>query len=277
MQEAVYEDLKKLYGSQGFVEYDPELIPEIQNNPDNATEGIVDLNINITEGKQFRLDRIEFTGNTFTRDNVFRREVLVNEGDIYDQVRLETSLIRLNQTQYFDPIDKDQDLELRTDADEGKVSAIVKVRERGRQQISFNGGTSGISGTFFGLEYSTNNLAGRGEILSFQFGIGNRQQSLQFSYQEPYFKDRPISVGFSVFASRYRFFGEGTFLVAKSRCDFSCDQPANCCRYTRSVYANNIRVKRFCNRVAFGNILQEAPVYAVFPNRFDVSILGDFN
>ncbi len=212
LRKALFEDLKRIYGSQGFIEYDPELVPEMRNDPDNATEGIVDLNINITEGKQFRLDRLEFVGNTFTRDNVLRREVLVNENDIYDQVRLETSLIRLDQTQYFDPINKDEDLELRTDADEGKVSAIIKVRERGRQQISFNGGTSGLSGTFFGLEYSTNNLAGRGEILSFQFGIGNRQQSLQFSYQEPYFKDRPISVGFSLFASRYKFFGEGTFL-----------------------------------------------------------------
>ena len=76
----------------------------------------------------------------------------------------------------------------------------------------FNGGVSGLSGTFFGLEYSTNNLLGRGETLAFQFGAGNRQQSFQFSFTEPYFQDRPISVGFSLFASRYKFFGEGTFL-----------------------------------------------------------------
>ncbi|NNE67236.1 MAG: outer membrane protein assembly factor BamA [Pyrinomonadaceae bacterium] len=212
LRKALYEDLSKIYGAQGFVNYSPELVPEMRNSPDNPEEGIVDLNITIIEGKQFRLDRLEFVGNTFTRDNVLRREVLISEGDIYNQIALETSIIRLNQTQYFDPIDKDQDLELRTDPDEGKVSAIVKVKERGRQQISFNGGTSGLSGTFFGLEYSTNNLAGRGEVLSFQFGAGNRQQSFQFTYQEPYFQDRPISVGFSLFASRYKFFGEGTFL-----------------------------------------------------------------
>ncbi len=212
LRKALFEDLKRIYGAQGFIEYDPELVPDLRNNPDNPKEGIVDLNINITEGKQFRLDRLEFTGNTFTRDNVLRREVLVNEGDIYNQIALETSIIRLNQTQYFDPIDKDKDVELRTDPDEGKVSAILKVRERGRQQISFNGGTSGLSGSFFGLEYSTNNLAGRGEVLSFNFGLGNRQQSFQFTYQEPYFQDRPIAVGFSIFTQRYKFFGEGTFL-----------------------------------------------------------------
>lgn len=213
LRDAVYEDLKKVYGAQGFVLYDAEFNPEFKDNPANATEGIVDINITIDEGKQFRLRRLEFVGNTFTRDTVLRREFLLNEGDIYNQIALERSVLRLNQTGYFDPIDKDKDIETRTDQDQGEVDSIVKVSEKGRQQISFNGGISGIGGSFFGLEYSTNNLAGRGEILSFSFGTGNRQQSFSFTYQEPYFRDRPISVGFSLFASRYRFFGEGTFLT----------------------------------------------------------------
>lgn len=213
LQDAVYEDMKKLYGSQGFVQYDAEFEPEFKDSPTNPAEGIIDIKITITEGKQFTLRRLEFTGNTFTRDRVLRREFLLNEGDIYNQNYLEISVARVNQTQYFDPIDKDQDVEIRTDEEQGDVDLIVKVREKGRQQISFNGSAGGLGGSSFGLEYSTNNLAGRGEILSFQVGVGNRQQSLQFTYQEPYFRDRPISVGFSVFASRYKFFGEGTFLT----------------------------------------------------------------
>ncbi|HEY8563208.1 MAG TPA: outer membrane protein assembly factor BamA [Pyrinomonadaceae bacterium] len=212
LQDAVYEDLKKVYGSQGFVLYNAEFDPTFKDNPANPNEGIVDVTITIDEGKQFRLRRLEFSGNTFTRDKILRREVLINEGDIYNQVALETSVIRLNQTGYFDPIDKDQDVEIRTDEEQGDVDLVVKVKEKGRQQISLNGGISGIGGSFFGLEYSTNNLLGRGETVSFQFGLGNRQQSFQLTFQEPYFKDRPISVGFSLFATRYKFFGEGTFL-----------------------------------------------------------------
>jgi len=213
LQEAVYENLKKVYGGQGFVLYNAEFDPDFKDNPANPAEGIVDIKITIEEGKQFRLRRLEFTGNTFTRDRVMRREFLVNEGDIYNQINMETSVIRLNQTQYFDPIDKDKDVEIRTDEEQGDVDLIVKVKEKGRQQISFNGGVSGIGGSFFGLEYSTNNLAGRGEILSLSAGVGNRQQTFQFTYQEPYFQERPISVGFSLFASKAKFFGEGTFLA----------------------------------------------------------------
>lgn len=213
LQDAVYEDMKKVYGSQGFVLFSAEYEPEFKDSTTNPNEGIVDIKINIDEGKQFTLRRLEFTGNTFTRDRVMRREFLINEGDIYNQNFLDISVARLNQTQYFDPIDKDQDVEIRTDEEQGDVDLIVKIKEKGRQQISFNGGLSGIGGSFFGLEYSTNNLAGRGEILSFSVGAGNRQQNLQFTYQEPYFRNRPISVGFSLFASKYRFFGEGTSLT----------------------------------------------------------------
>ncbi|MFN6964625.1 MAG: outer membrane protein assembly factor BamA [Pyrinomonadaceae bacterium] len=212
LQDAVYEDLKKAYGSQGFVQYNAEFEPEFKDNPTNPKEGIVDITITIDEGKQFTLRRLEFTGNTFTRDRVMRREFLLNEGDIYNQNYLEISVARLNQTQYFDPIDKEKDVEIRTDDEQGDVDLIVKVKEKGRQQISFNGGVGGLGGSFFGLEYSTNNLAGRGEILSIALGAGNRQQSFQITYQEPYFRNRPISVGVSLFATRYRFFGEGTFL-----------------------------------------------------------------
>ena len=157
--------------------------------------------------------RLEFTGNTFTRDRVLRREVLINEGDIYNQIRLEQSVLRLNQTSYFDPIDKDKDVEIRTDEESGDVDLILKVKEKGRQQIQFNGGVSGIGGSFFGLEYSTNNLLGRGETVALNFGFGNRQRNFQFSFQEPYFRDRPITVGFSLFGSSYKFFGEGTSFV----------------------------------------------------------------
>ncbi len=209
---ALQEDLKRAYGRAGFIQYEYDVNPDFKDNPQNPNEGIADFQITITEGRQFTLRRLEFLGNTFTRDNVLRREVLLNEGDIYDQALLEFSVLKLNQTGYFDPIDEKKDVDLRTDEEQGLVDANVKVVERGRQQISFNGGLAGAAGSFFGLEYSTNNLLGRGESLSFQVAFGNRQRSFLFSFTEPYIKDRPISVGFSVFTESRKLLGQGTFL-----------------------------------------------------------------
>ena len=42
------------------------------------------LDIDIDEGKPFYVSRIEFTGNTITRDKVIRRELLLEEGQVYN-------------------------------------------------------------------------------------------------------------------------------------------------------------------------------------------------
>src|SRR5262249_4719084 len=212
VSKGLFENLKKFYGQQGSIQYTAAPVPTFKDNPANPNEGTVDFTVTIEEGKQFTLRRLEFVGNTFTRDNVLRREVLINEGDIYNDAYWEYSVVKLNQLGYFNPIDKDKDVDRRTNDEEATVDLSLKVSERGRQQISFNGGISGIGGSFFGLEYSTNNLLGRGEVLSFNLAAGNRQRSFQFSFTEPYIKDRPISAGFSLFAFSQKFFGEGTFL-----------------------------------------------------------------
>ena len=209
---AFYEELKKAYGQAGFIQYSADPEPTFKDNPTNPKEGIVDYVVSIDEGKQFTLRRLEFTGNTFTRDYVLRREVVLNEGDIYNQSYLEFSVLRLNQLGFFDPLDKDKDVDFRQDEERGEVDVTIKVTERGRQQISFNGGLSGIGGSFFGLDYSTNNLFGRGESLAINLAAGNRQRSLVFSFTEPYVRNRQISAGFSLYSQSLKYFGEGTFL-----------------------------------------------------------------
>ncbi|HVG30404.1 MAG TPA: outer membrane protein assembly factor BamA [Pyrinomonadaceae bacterium] len=209
---SLFEDLKKIYGRSGFIQYSADAEPTFKDDPAKPDEGIADYVITIDEGKQFTLRRLEFAGNTFTRDNVMRREFVLNEGDIYNQEYVDYSVLRLNQLGFFDPVDKDKDIDFRQDEERAEVDVNVKVTERGRQQITFNGGISGIGGSFFGLDYSTNNLFGRGESLSFQLAAGNRQQSFVFSFTEPYVRNRPITAGFSIFAQSVKFFGEGTFL-----------------------------------------------------------------
>ena len=260
ISKGLFENLKKFYGNQGFIEYTAEPVPSFKDNPQNPDEGIVDFVVTIEEGKQFSLRRLEFIGNTFTRDNVLRREVLINEGDIYNEGYWEYSVIKLNQLGYFNPIDKDKDVDRRTNDEEATVDLTLKVSERGRQQISFNGGISGIGGSFFGLEYSTNNLLGRGEVLSFNIAAGNRQRYFQFSFTEPYIKDRPISAGFSLFAFSQKFFGEGTFL--------SQNLVAQTDLINQQFAANNIDEANLFTRESYGgSLFASAPLSEFYRKR----------
>ena len=53
------------------------------------------------EGEQYFVNRITFTGNTTTRDNVIRREMRLVEGGVFNTEALKYSVRRLNQLGYF--------------------------------------------------------------------------------------------------------------------------------------------------------------------------------
>ncbi len=72
------EQIRKLYGEFGYI----DMVPEPDINPVTGTDK-VDFTLNVDEGKQFFVRRIDFSGNTTTRDKVIRREILVDEGDMF--------------------------------------------------------------------------------------------------------------------------------------------------------------------------------------------------
>ncbi|PYS46124.1 MAG: outer membrane protein assembly factor BamA [Acidobacteria bacterium] len=193
ISKALNEDLKKAYGSQGFIQYEYDVEPAFKDNPANPKEGLVDFVFTITEGKQFQLRRLEFVGNTFTRDYVLRREVLVNEGDVYNQRAWEVSILRLNQLGFFNPIDKDKDADFRTDEEQAQVDITLKVSERGRQQISFNGAVFTYSQKFFGEgTFLSQNTTAQAALL------GTEADVLSVSDENLFTRN---STGISIFAS----------------------------------------------------------------------------
>jgi outer membrane protein insertion porin family len=194
------DQLRKSYGSLGYINMVANPVPV----PDEAKKTIA-LNIDIEEGKPFYVSRIEFTGNTITRDKVIRRELLLEEGQIYNSQRWELSILRLNQLNYFEPLKAEQDSESRQNAEDGTVDLLLKLKEKGKNSIGLNGGISGLSGTFIGLNYETNNFLGLGETLSVQANVGDLSRTISFGFTEPYLRDKPISVGAQIFATKYDF------------------------------------------------------------------------
>jgi outer membrane protein insertion porin family len=194
------EDLRKLYGNFGYIDFVPSPDPEVVSGKDQ-----IDLNIDVDEGHQFFVRRIDFQGNTTTRDKVIRREMLVNEGDLYSQQLWDTSILRLNQLGYFDPLKPEDAADVKRDTKTNTVDLLLKVKERGKNSIQLNGGVSGISGSFIGFSYSTNNFLGLGETLSLGAQIGTLLDNVTFGFTEPYLFDKPIQAGFTVFFQRYSY------------------------------------------------------------------------
>jgi len=193
-----FTELQKLYGQFGYIDFVSE--PSFEPIPNTDK---IDLTLTFDEGKQFFVRRIDFSGNTTTRDRVIRRELLVDEGDIFNTRLWELSLLRLNQLGYFEALKENEAVDIKRDTNTDSVDLTLKVKERGKNSISLNGGVSGIAGSFVGLNYSTNNLLGLGETLSLGGQLGTRMTNATLGFTEPYFLDRPMAVGFSVNVTRF--------------------------------------------------------------------------
>ena len=194
------EDYGKIYGQYGFIDFVPQPDTEI----DEAAKRI-NMTMRFDEGKQYYVRRIEFSGNSTTRDKVIRRELLIDEGQLFNKRAWEISILRLNQLDYFERIDPEKAVDVKRNTRDATVDLNLKLKEKGKQSIALNGGLSGLAGGFVGLTYQTNNFLGLGETLSLSGQFGERQTNFLFGFTEPYIFDRPISTGFTAFFNRFRY------------------------------------------------------------------------
>ena len=196
------ENLRKAYGEAGYINFTS--VPDTKFDDEKK---IVNLEIDVDEGKQFYVRRIEFAGNTTTRDKVIRREIALEEGNVYNSRLWELSLLRLNQLGYFDQLKPDDPNTTDRHLDEkaGSVDLTLKVHEKGKNSIGLQGGVSGLAGAFIGINYSTNNFLGLGETLSVGASIGSYQRQVSFGFTEPYLFDRPINAGFTVYTNSFKY------------------------------------------------------------------------
>ena len=196
------ENLRKAYGQLGYINFTS--IPDTRFDDDKK---LIYLDIDVDEGKQFYVRLIEFQGNTTTRDKVIRREIALEEGNIYDSHLWELSLLRLNQLGYFDQLKPDDPNTTIRQLDEkdGLVDLTLKIHEKGKNSIGLKGGVSGLEGAFVGINYATNNFLGLGETLQVQVSAGNLAKSVRFGFTQPYMFDRPLQFGFNVYYTNTKY------------------------------------------------------------------------
>lgn len=172
--------------------------PEYVKQPGN----VIDVHIQVFEGDQFRLGRLEFQGNTTTKDKVLRREIFLEEGQIMDMETFKQSLYKLGQLGYFKVTDNP---DFKVNQDSKTVDILVKGNEEGKNDVQFGGGYSEGGGFFLQSQFATRNFLGEGENLSLSFQKGTRTNYYSLSYSDPWFMDTPNSLGISIFNSNTQY------------------------------------------------------------------------
>ena len=178
-----FQKARDAYGSRGYFEFIgyPEFNYRDRPAADATQESaqdqaaavaaagppIVDVTMQIQEGKRYFVNRITFVGNTTTRDNVIRRELRLYENNVFDTEAMKYSVRRLNQLGYFKALEgppKDVFIE-KTPGEDAKVDLRFKLEEQNRNQVTFGAGVSQFEGFFGQLSFQTSNFLGRGESL----------------------------------------------------------------------------------------------------------------
>jgi outer membrane protein insertion porin family len=195
LREDSIEKVREIYNDTGYL--GAQIMPVESLDPKRK---LVNVTFNILEGDVYYVRRLEIKGNTYTKDRVIRREILITEGMRFSLAYFKDSILRMRQLGLVE-LEGEPDIQPSAE-DPTKLDITLRVKELQRNNIQFTAGYSGYEGTFVMLSYSTVNFLGAGETLQLGVQYGKRVRNYSFGFSEPYVFDLPLTLGFNVY-NRY--------------------------------------------------------------------------
>jgi len=167
----------------------------------NEKEKIANITFSITEGDVFRIGQIEISGNLKTRDKVIRREMRLDEGDIFNKKLLTRSYQRINNLNYFESVD----ISPAPRPAEKLVDLNVNVKEKMTGMLSLGGGYSSVDKFMVMGEITQANLFGKGLYLRFKVDHSAIRTNYNISLRDPWFMDKPVSASISLYNDTFQY------------------------------------------------------------------------
>jgi len=163
----------------------------VQNEDDNTVE----VKFFVDAGQRAYVRRIDFTGNTFTQDEVLRREMRQMEGGWASNALIERSKVRLERLLYFKEVSVETPAVAGT---EDQIDVLYTVEEAPSGSISGTLGYAQRTGIMLGANYRENNWFGTGNSINLGVNHSAWQTAYSFSFFDPYFTVDGVSRGYSV-------------------------------------------------------------------------------
>ncbi|MEC7163087.1 MAG: outer membrane protein assembly factor BamA [Pseudomonadota bacterium] len=184
--------LTKLLGEKGFAFAD--IRARTRRDREN---NLIRVEYVIEEGPRVYVERININGNDRTHDEVLRREMRISEGDAFNRVLLERSRRNLRALGFFSSVD----IEESPGSEPDKTIIDVNVVEQSTGELTFGIGYSSAESLTTEFAIAERNLLGRGQKLNLRVGVSDEVQRYQVSFTEPFFLDRRVAAGFSIFST----------------------------------------------------------------------------
>lgn len=178
------------------------VVPQERLDPQR---GIVDFVIKVEEGQVLFLEGVVVEGNNKTQDRVIAREVRLRPGDRLNGQELERARKRLEDLGFFEQGSVRMDMRPGTRPDQRILA--VKVAEGKTGQLQFGAGYSSVDRLVGFASVTKKNFdpfdfwtfTGAGQEVSLSVEYGGSKNSFNFSWTEPWWRNRPISIGVDAF------------------------------------------------------------------------------
>ncbi len=185
------EFISRRLGNDGYTFAKISGIPDIDD--ENKT---VDLKFFIDPGQRTYVRRIQFRGNTRTRDEVLRREMRQMESATASNSKIEQGRIRLQRLGFFKTVEVETP---EVPGVDDQIDVNYTVQEQPSGSIGASLGFAQGTGLILGGNIQQNNFLGTGKRVGIGVNISNFQRSANFSYVNPYYTEDGVSRGFSLF------------------------------------------------------------------------------
>jgi outer membrane protein insertion porin family len=190
------QSVRTLYHDAGFANVEAE--PETELDPVHEQ---VDIIVPIRRGPPVRIERIEVKGNTKTRDKVVRREMEIQEGQLFSETGLENSKRRVTALGYFDRVDVSTEQGSAPD----KIIVNIEVTEKPTGTFQVGAGFSSIESFIATAQVQQANLFGNGQALALQAQISALRQLVTLRFFEPYFLNSDWNSSIELYDTLYVF------------------------------------------------------------------------
>jgi len=196
--EATVEAITSLLANFGYAFANVNPVPRTDRE-----DKTVDITFFVEPGKRVYVRRVEFRGNTVSKDEVLRREMRQFEGAWFSQAAVDRSRLRLQRIGFFENVN------IETPAVEGtedQIDIIVSVEERSTGSFQIGLGFSQLQGLIASLSIQQENFLGSGRTIGLGISRSSISSSLNLSYNNPFFTDDGVSLGYFF---RYSEFNQG--------------------------------------------------------------------
>ena len=157
----------------------------------------IEIEINIFEGSKQLVERINIQVNTITEEGVIRAELLLDEGDPFNELKFEKSVAELKARDIFSEVKK------RVSEGSNKDLKVVdiKVTEKSTGEISAGAGI-GTTGGNFSFSISENNWLGQGKRLETFVDVNKTSFKGALSVSDPNYNNSGNALSYNITNTR---------------------------------------------------------------------------